>query len=248
MLIPFEPALLPGVLLRRYKRFLADIVLDDGRELVLHCPNTGSMKNCAEPGSRVWVDIQHKPGRKLPGTWELVEVAPGQIACIHSARANRVVAAALKADLIAPLAGFAVLRPEVRLPGGTSRFDFLLSDAPVPATGGCVVEVKSVTLALGEGMGAFPDAVSLRGQKHLLELIEVVASGRRACLLFCVMHSGISRVRPADDIDPLYGQYLRQAAAAGVEIIAWSVLPTPDGLYVAGQLPVDLSPAIADRR
>lgn len=129
-------------------------------------------------------------------------------------------------------------RPEVRLPGGVSRFDFLLSEP-----GECVLEVKSVTLALGDGLGAFPDAVSLRGQKHLLELIEVVASGRRACLLFCVMHSGIKRVRPADEIDPQYGVYLRQAAAAGVEIIAWSVHPTPAGLQVLGQLPVDLSPA-----
>ncbi|WP_022964506.1 DNA/RNA nuclease SfsA [Halopseudomonas pelagia] len=247
MLISFEPALLPGILVRRYKRFLADIVLDDGRELVLHCPNTGSMKNCAQPGSRVWVDIQHKPGRKLPGTWELVEVAPGQLACIHSARANRVVAAAFKAGLISPLAGFAVQRPEVRLPGGVSRFDFLLSEPTLGSVGECVVEVKSVTLELGDGIGAFPDAVSLRGQKHLLELIEVVTSGRRACLLFCVMHSGISRVRPADEIDPVYGQYLRQAAAAGVEIVAWSVIPTPEGLRIAGQLPVDLSPAKDDR-
>ena len=248
MLIPFEPVLLPGTLLRRYKRFLADVVLEDGRELVLHCPNTGSMKNCAEPGSRVWVDMQHKPGRKLPGTWELVEVAQGQLACIHSARANRVVAAALGAGLIGPLAGFARQRPEVRLPGGVSRFDFLLSDPQGDQRGECVVEVKSVTLALGEGVGAFPDAVSLRGQKHLLELIEVVASGRRACLLFCVMHSGISQVRPADEIDPVYGDCLRQAAAAGVEILAWSVLPTPEGLRVAGRLPVDLSPAIPGRR
>ncbi|MFT6465135.1 DNA/RNA nuclease SfsA [Halopseudomonas sp.] len=242
MLIPFEAPLLPGILVRRYKRFLADILLDDGRELVLHCPNTGSMKNCAQLGSRVWVDIQNKPGRKLPGTWELVEVAPGQLACIHSARANRVVGAALKAGLIPPLAGFAVQRPEVKLPEGLSRFDFLLSEP-----GECVVEVKSVTLALGDGLGAFPDAVSLRGQKHLLELIEVVASGRRACLLFCVMHSAITHVRPADEIDRVYGACLREAAAAGVEIIAWSVKPTPAGLQVLGQLPVDLSPATADR-
>ncbi|MFN3580174.1 MAG: DNA/RNA nuclease SfsA [Pseudomonas sp.] len=231
----FSPDLVPGILLRRYKRFLADILLDDGREITLHCPNTGSMKNCAEPGSRVWVNLEHKPGRKLPGTWELVETAPGEIACIHSARANRVVATALREGWIAPLAGYQRIQPEVRLPGGNSRFDFLLSDPHA-----CVVEVKSVTLALGDGMGAFPDAVSLRGQKHLLELIEVVASGKRACLLFCVMHSGIRRVRPADEIDPVYGRYLREAVAAGVEVIAWSVIPSAEGLRVAGQLPVEL--------
>lgn len=234
-MIPFAPLLLGGVLVRRYKRFLADVRLDDGREMIVHCPNTGSMKGCAEPGSRVWVRLESKAGRKLPGSWELVETLPGQLACIHSARANKVVAAALALDLITPLAGYATVRPEVRLPGGESRFDFLLSDP-----GECVVEVKSVTMAMGEGMGAFPDAVSLRGQKHLRELTALASSGRRACLLFCVMHSGIEKVRPADEIDPAYGRLLRRAAAQGVEIIAWSVTPTPEGLEVAGQLPVQL--------
>ena len=235
MLIPFDPPLQPGVLLQRYKRFFADVRLADGHELTLHCPNTGSMRNCGEAGSRVWVSLQHKPGRKLPGTWELVEVAPGELACIHSARANKVIATALAAGLITPLAGYAEQRAEVKLAGGSSRFDFLLSDP-----GECVVEVKSVTLALADRVGAFPDAVSTRGQKHLRELMEVVASGRRACLLFCVMHGGIDRVRPADEIDPVYGQCLREAVAAGVEVLAWSVIPQPDGLRIAGQLPVDL--------
>src|SRR5690606_23894231 len=106
MLIPFDRPLLGGRLVRRYKRFLADVVLDDGRELTLHCPNTGSMKNCGEPGSRVWIDLHQRPGRKLPGTWELVETAPGELACVHSARANAVVAAALAESLITPLAGY----------------------------------------------------------------------------------------------------------------------------------------------
>ncbi|WP_092389462.1 DNA/RNA nuclease SfsA [Halopseudomonas salegens] len=233
--MPFDPPLQAGILLRRYKRFLADIRLEDGREVTLHCPNTGSMRNCGEPGSRVWVSLQHKPGRKLPGTWELVEVSRGELACIHSARANKVVAAALQAGLITPLAAYREQRAEVKLPGGSSRFDFLLSDP-----GQCVVEVKSVTLALDDGVGAFPDAVSLRGQKHLRELMDVVAGGQRACLLFCVMHSGIDRVRPADEIDPVYGQCLRDAVAAGVEVLAWSVRPEPEGLRVRGQLPVEL--------
>ncbi len=235
MLIPFESPLTEGVLVKRYKRFLADVLLADGRELTVHCPNTGSMKHCGEPGSRVWVRMVNKPGRTLPGTWELVETAPGELACIHSARANKIVGAALAAGAIGPLSGFGHIRPEVTLIPGASRFDFLLS-----APGECVVEVKSVTLALGQGEGAFPDAVSLRGQKHLKELIEVVETGRRACLLFCVMHSGIRSVRPADEIDPVYGRLLRQAAEKGVEVIAWSVLPQPEGLNVAGQLPVVL--------
>ncbi len=232
MLIPFEAPLLPGRLVKRYKRFFADVVLADGREVTVHCPNTGSMLHCAEPGSRVWVSLQNRPGRKLPGTWELVETDEGALACVHSARANKVVAASLKAGLIEPLASYAMQRAEVCLERGKSRFDFLLSEP-----GECVVEVKSVTLGMG-AEGAFPDAVSLRGQKHLLELMDIADSGRRACLLFCVMHSGIEQVRPADEIDPAYGRVLRQAMAKGVEVIAWSVWPTPLGLEVRGQLPV----------
>lgn len=235
MLIPFEQPLLSGRLVRRYKRFLAEILLDDGRELTLHCPNTGSMKNCGEPGSRVWIDLHQRPGRKLPGTWELVETAPGELACVHSARANTVVAAGLKAGWITPLKDYPDIRREVSLAPGGSRFDFLLSNAEAS----CVVEVKSVTLALGAGEGAFPDAVSLRGQKHLRELTALVQAGQPACLLFCVMHSGIDRVRPADEIDPVYGQLLRQARAAGVLVLAWSVRPSPLGLELVSELPVE---------
>lgn len=235
MLIPFDRPLLGGNLIRRYKRFLADIQLDDGRELTVHCPNTGSMKNCAELGSRVWIDLHQRPGRKLPGTWELVETAPGQLACIHSARANAVIAAALAEGLIGPLVNYPVIRREVTLVPGASRFDFLLSNDKES----CVVEVKSVTLALGDGEGAFPDAVSLRGQKHLRELTGMAQARQRSCLLFCVMHSGINRVRPADEIDPVYGQLLREARAAGVLVLAWSVRPTPFGLEVVAELPVE---------
>lgn len=235
MLIPFDRPLLSGTLIRRYKRFLTDIRLDDGRELTVHCPNTGSMKNCGQPGSRVWVDLHQRPGRKLPGTWELVETTPGELACVHSARANKVIAAALDKKLITPLLDYPAVRREVTLVPGASRFDFLLSNAE----SSCVVEVKSVTLALGNGTGAFPDAVSLRGQKHLRELISLAQTGQRCCLLFCVMHSGINRVRPADEIDPVYGKLLRDARAAGVLVIAWSVQPTPTGLKVAAELPVD---------
>ena len=236
MLIPYQPDLIAGTLVQRYKRFLADIRLEDGRELTLHCPNTGSMKNCGGPGSRVWVNLQQRPGRKLPGTWELVETASGELACIHSARANSVIAAALAAGLIAPLVGYPDIHREVTLTPGGSRFDFLLTNE----SDSCVVEVKSVTLALGEGVGAFPDAVSLRGQKHLRELTLLAQSGQRACLLFCVMHSGIRSVQPADHIDPVYGQLLREAVAADVLVLAWSIKPTPLGLEVVGQLPVIL--------
>src|SRR5690606_9327170 len=157
MLIPFARDLQEASLLRRYKRFLADVRLADGHELTLHCPNTGSMLNCAEPGSRVWIDLHQRPGRKLPGTWELVETAPGELACVHSTRANAVVAAGLAAGVIDPLAEYPQVRREVCLRPGGSRFDFLLEGPQ----GSCVVEVKSVTLALSGAEGAFPDAVSV---------------------------------------------------------------------------------------
>lgn len=233
MVIEFESPLLPGRLVRRYKRFFADVLLDDGREVTVHCPNTGSMLRCGDELSRVWVTLENRPGRKLPGTWELVETQDGALACVHSARANKVVARALEGGMITPLSGYQHQRAEVCLQPGGSRFDFLLSDP-----GECVVEVKSVTLGLPHRLGAFPDAVSIRGQKHLRELMSVVDAGKRACLVFCVMHSGIDRVRPADDIDPAYGQVLRQAMAHGVEVIAWSVWPSVEGLSVRGQLPV----------
>ena len=114
VLIPFETPLREATLLRRYKRFLADIRLPDGQEITVHCPNTGSMRNCGQPGDRVWVSLDYKPGRKLPGTWELVEIGSGQVACIHSARANRVVAQALQQGLITTLAGYPEVRAEVR--------------------------------------------------------------------------------------------------------------------------------------
>ena len=173
---------------------------------------------------------------KLPGTWELVETAPGELACVHRARANAIIAAGLEAGLIAPLGDYPGIRREVCLTRGASRFDVRLSNAQAS----CVVEGKSGPLGLGGGAGAFPDAVSLRGQKHLRELMLLAQSGQRACLLFCVMHSGIRSVQPADHIDPVYGQLLSEAAAAGVLVLAWSIKPTPWGLEVLGQLPVTL--------
>lgn len=236
MLIRFAAPLQEALLLRRYKRFLADVRMPDGRELTVHCPNTGSMLGCAEPGSRVWLNLQVKPGRKLPGGWELVECDDGHLACIHSASANRVVEQALRAGLVGPLAGFSECRREVRLPDSDSRFDFLLSGAD----GDCVVEVKSVTLALTPGVGGFPDAVSVRGQKHLRELMRQRYLGRRACLLFCVMRSGITEVRPATALDPQYARLLAEAAATGVELLALAVSPDPEGLRVGRMLPVRL--------
>ncbi len=212
----FEPPLLSGILVRRYKRFLADIVTDKGEPLTLHCPNTGSMKNCCTPGHRVWYSDSGNPKRKYPYTWELVEVEAGAIAGINTHRANALVKEALESHAIPGLSNYSNIQTEVRYGAEKSRIDFLLSNGDEQ----CFMEVKSVTL--GEGpIGYFPDAVTTRGQKHLRELMSMVAAGHKAVLFFCVQHTGVEQVQPADQIDPEYGRLLREAVAAGVQVMAW---------------------------
>lgn len=233
----FSPSLIPGTLIKRYKRFLADIELDDGSQVVAHCPNTGSMMACCEPGSRVWLSPANNPKRKLAYTWELVQVADHALACIHTGRPNAVMGQLLQDRLEPALAGYTQQQAEVRYGSEKSRIDWLLSGHPSapPAW----VEVKNVTL--GEaGVAYFPDAVTLRGQKHLRELMACVVRGERGVLLFCVSHTGVREVRPADAIDPQYGQLLRQAVAAGVECYAWQLEITPEGMSPCRALPVIL--------
>jgi sugar fermentation stimulation protein A len=228
----FPSTLQRGVLLRRYKRFLADVVLDSGEQLTAHCPNTGAMTGCAEPGSTVWLSRSDTRTRKYPHTWELVETSTG-LACIHSALANQVVREAVEAGLVAELAGYADVAREVKY-GTGSRADLLLSDA----TRRCYVEVKSVTLCLDDGCGAFPDAVSTRAARHLQELQTVVDSGDRAVIFFCVFHNGIQRVRAAAEIDPAYDAALQSALAAGVEAMAWRAQITTGEIVLRKELPI----------
>jgi sugar fermentation stimulation protein A len=214
----FEQPLLEGRLIRRYKRFLADVRLADGSEVTAHCPNTGSMLGCQPADGRVWLSRSDNPARKLAYTWELVETVPGSIACINTARPNSQAREAIEAGRISPLLGYSHCRSEVKYGEEKSRIDLLLSghDAQPDAW----VEVKNVTLA-ENGQGFFPDAVTTRGQKHLRELMAQVALGDRAVLFFVVNHTAITTVRPADHIDPHYGQLLRQAHEAGVEVMAY---------------------------
>ncbi len=236
----FEPPLQAATLIKRYKRFLADVTLDDGSMRTLHCPNTGSMLHCAEPGSRVWFSDSGNPARKYPCTWELVEVDQKHRVGINTGRANALVKEAIALGAIEELRGYANCRSEVPYGSEKSRIDFLLSDNPdVPGTD-CYVEVKSVTLGLGGGQGAFPDAVTTRGLKHLRELMEMKASGQRAVLLFCVQHEGIREVRPADEIDAAYGALLRVAHSKGVEVIAYSAQISEQEIRLVEQLPVRL--------
>lgn len=217
----FEPALQPARLLKRYKRFLADIVTDEGEELCVHCPNTGSMLNCMEAGGRIWFSRSSDPKRKLPGTWELSETPQGRLACINTARANPLVEEALRAGVISDLAGFDQLRREVLYGAERSRVDFYLEFAGVPV----FLEVKSVTLGYADSpVAAFPDACTQRGVRHLRELTTLARSGVRALLLYCVNLSGIEAVRPARDIDPAYAAALDEARAAGVEVLAYGTV------------------------
>lgn len=214
--------LVPGILLKRYKRFLADVLLDDGREVVAHCPNTGSMKAVNVPGCRVWLSPSDNPKRKLAWTWEFIELpqADGQmaLASVHTGRANRIVEAALQAGELAPLAGYATLRREVKV--ADARLDFRLED---PEQGRAYIEVKQVTLKEADGHGYFPDSVSVRGTKHLHSLRVLAEQGERAVLLFCVAHEGIADVAAAAHIDAVYAAALAEAATSGVEVLAYGI-------------------------
>lgn len=230
----FEEPLIEGRLVRRYKRFLADVTLPGGDVVVAHCPNPGSMRTCMAEGGRVWLSKSHDPRRKLPYTWELAE-ADDAMVCVNTARANRVVAEALEAGVIAELRDFERMRPEVRY-GERSRVDFLLETGDHK----CYVEVKSVTLRGGERMGAFPDSVTARGTRHLEELMAMVADGHRAVMLFCCNRTDARSMRPADEIDPVYGRTLRRAAAAGVELLAYRCEVSPRGIWVKERVPVEV--------
>ncbi|MCG7372899.1 DNA/RNA nuclease SfsA [Pseudomonas luteola] len=231
----FDPPLEEGLLIRRYKRFLADIETVTGETLTIHCPNTGSMLNCQAEGACVWFSRSNDPKRKLPGTWELVETPHGRLACINTGRANRLVEEALLAGVIPELAGFSTLRREVAYGAENSRADFRLTYP----SGEVFVEVKSVTLGYNmDCVAAFPDAVTVRGAKHLRELSALAREGARAVLLYCVNLTGIEAVRPADDIDPAYGRALREALEAGVEILAYGADVTPQAIQVTRRLKV----------
>ncbi|HJV34607.1 DNA/RNA nuclease SfsA [Geomonas sp.] len=220
-----------GTLLRRYQRFLADVCLDDGTLVTAHTPNTGSMKGCAEPGNRVLLSKSENPARKYPHCWELVRTDQVWVG-INTMLPNRLVREGIENGTVRELSGYQAIRGEV--PYGTgSRIDLLLSGT----TGSCYVEVKNVTL-VEEGSALFPDAVSARGQKHLRELMEMVRQGHRAVNFFVVQRGDGLRVSPADAIDPGYGRALREAAEAGVELLAYRALVTPEEIVLKERLPV----------
>ena len=232
----FRP-LREGRLLRRYKRFLADVALPGGEVITAHCPNTGAMTGCVEEGATVWLSRSDDPKRKYADTWELVATSRG-LACIHSALANKVVREAFESGRIPGFDNYPDVRGEVKY-GANSRADLLLAG---PA-GRVFVEVKSVTLCGDGGQGLFPDAVSERGRKHLRELQQVLDAGTRSVLFFCVFHAGINRVSAAGEIDPAYRDALASAQAAGVEVLVWRTALSPTELVLEQALPFSLDPA-----
>jgi len=234
--VHFDQPLQPGILLRRYKRFLADVQLPDGSTLTAHTPNTGSMLGCAEPGSRVWLRDSGNPERKYRYSWELVENSAGTLIGINTGIVNRLVTEAIAQGVATTLQGYRSIRQEVRYGSENSRIDLLLEGDDVP----CYVEIKNVTALDDSGCAIFPDAVSSRGSKHLRELMQVVAQGQRGVICFCVQRGDARAVRPADEIDAVYGRTLREAVAAGVEALALVAEVTPQGIALQRALPVIL--------
>ncbi|MDY4335288.1 DNA/RNA nuclease SfsA [Pectobacterium brasiliense] len=230
----YTPRLQPARLIKRYKRFLADVVTPEGETLTLHCANTGAMTGCATPGDTVWYSTSDNPKRKYAQSWELTETQQNHWICVNTLRANTLLYEALLENRIEELAGYPDVKTEVKYGTENSRVDLLLQ---APDRIDCYIEVKSVTLLQHE-CGYFPDAVTLRGQKHLRELQQMVANGKRAVLFFAVLHSGIQQVSPARHIDPRYAELFTETQRAGVEILCYGSTLCPDGITLTHKLPL----------
>ena len=227
----YQSSLDAGILIKRYKRFLADVALKSGQQITIHCPNTGSMTGCAEPGVQVYFSTSDNKKRKYPNTFELSSNSHGHLIGVNTGKANHLVKEAIETGVIAELSGYQSLATEVKYGNENSRIDIMLSDDNKPD---CFIEIKSTTLLLDaeQGLGAFPDAVTTRGQKHLRELMEMIEQGKRAVLVFLVQHTGIKTVTVAEQIDPTYAEQLKKAYAAGVEILVMHTHITPDEIKV----------------
>ena len=228
----FQTPLVPAVLLRRYKRFLADVQLEDGREVTAHCANPGSMMGLKDPGMKVWLEPNDDPKKKLKFGWRLVDHENGHFTGVDTSIPNRALRTALMAHEIPELADYPMVRPEVKY-GQNSRIDFLLSGRGPD----CYVEVKSVTLARRGGVAEFPDSVTARGAKHLAELQAMVSEGHRAMMFYLVQRTDAEVVTLADDIDPTYAAAFDSAVAAGVEVMAYGCSITPDEIAIGAPLP-----------
>ena len=231
----FQTSLVPARLIRRYKRFLADVTLEeDGREVVAHCPNPGSMMGLADPGMRVWLEPNSDPKKKLKFGWRLAELPDGHFAGIDTAVPNRVMKEALLSGAVPELAAYTNVRPEVKY-SKNSRIDFLLGETGLPDA---YVEIKNVHLMRKPGVAEFPDCVTERGAKHLGDLSAMVEEGHRAAMVYLVQRTDCDRFTLARDLDPEYGVAFDKAKSAGVEMLCYAADISRDGVVLAGSLPI----------
>ncbi|MEM6479645.1 MAG: DNA/RNA nuclease SfsA [Pseudomonadota bacterium] len=230
----FQSPLLPGRLVRRYKRFLADVLLDSGEEVTAHCPNPGSMMGLKEPGTRVWLEPNDDPRKKLKFAWRVTELPGGVMVGIDTAVPNRVTKEALTERRIPELRAYGGVRPEVAY-GSRSRIDFLLTEPGLPDA---YVEIKNVHLLREADWAEFPDCVTERGAKHLRELQTVKAQGARAVMIYVIQHEGCARFRLAGDLDPGYARAFRAARDAGVEMLAYKCAVSTREITLGRSIPV----------
>ncbi|MBT8153844.1 DNA/RNA nuclease SfsA [Epibacterium ulvae] len=224
----FPTPLIPATLVKRYKRFLADCQLEDGQVITAHCANPGSMMGLAEPGMRIWLEPNDDPKKKLKYGWRLVEHDGGHFTGVDTSVPNRALRAALESRAVQELADYTDVRPEVKY-GENSRIDFLLSAAGLPD---CYVEVKSVTLSRQPRLAEFPDSVTKRGTKHLIELAEMVKLGHRAVMLYLIQRTDCDRFTLAADIDPTYAAAFAEAKSQGVQHLVYDTVISPDGIEI----------------
>jgi len=228
----FNQGLEKAKFLKRYKRFLCDVRLDSGEQTTIHCPNTGSMKNCCFENAPVWVSRSANEKRKYPCTWEMLETPKGHKIGINTGLANKLVIEAIESNKIKELSKFKYLRSEVKYGEENSRIDIRLESEQGVYT---YIEVKSVTLLEDDGWGYFPDSISERGQKHLRELMSVIDQGHQAVLFFCIQHSGIHKMKAAQHIDVKYAELLKKAVEKGVLVLAYTCELNPDGIEISKQ-------------
>lgn len=228
-----------GRFIKRYKRFLVDVELENNKTLTLHCPNTGAMTGCLEHGARAYFSESSNTKRKYPHTLEWLAFKDGSKACINTQRPNKLVQEAIENSTIKELQGYQTCLTEKAYGTENSRIDLLLRQHKAGKPN-CYVEVKNVTLCEA-GVGYFPDAISLRALKHIRELVSMIKSGHRAALVFCINHTAITQLRPADKIHLDYGKLLREAAEEGLELYAYQTQITPEEISIIKSIPIHLS-------
>jgi sugar fermentation stimulation protein A len=228
------PPLISGTLISRYKRFLADVQLESGEIVTAHCPNSGAMTGCSQPGRKVFISFHDDPGRKLKYTWQLIDM-PTSLVGVNTMIPNRLVAQSIKQERIRDLLGYEHIFSEVKV-GNNSRIDLLLQNDERDR---CYVEVKNCTL-VENGQALFPDAVTSRGKKHLLELQELVTRGYRCVMFYLIQRMDAEKFSPADKIDPGYGKELRKAVSNGVEILVYDVRIDYEGIKIHRKVPWNL--------